>query len=66
MERKVTALLEEAGGGSQGRRCELCVELHGHQLVYNVPTLLKLKEEWGYSRRLIWIPAISFGWTRIL
>jgi sugar phosphate isomerase/epimerase len=25
----------------------LCVELHGHQLVYNVPTLLKLREEVG-------------------
>jgi sugar phosphate isomerase/epimerase len=26
---------------------KLCVELHGHQLVYNVPTLLKLRKEVG-------------------
>ena len=26
---------------------KLCVELHGHQLVYNVPTLLKLRKEIG-------------------
>ncbi|HEY5706780.1 MAG TPA: sugar phosphate isomerase/epimerase [Terrimicrobiaceae bacterium] len=26
---------------------QLCVELHGHQLVYNVPTLLKLRKEAG-------------------
>ena len=33
------------------RVCRLCVELHGHQLVYNVPTLLKLRKEVGTSRR---------------
>jgi sugar phosphate isomerase/epimerase len=26
---------------------KLCLELHGHQLVYNVPTLLKLRKETG-------------------
>jgi len=26
---------------------KLCIELHGHQLVYNVPTLLKLREQIG-------------------
>jgi sugar phosphate isomerase/epimerase len=26
---------------------KLCIELHGHQLVYNVPTLLKLRKEIG-------------------
>jgi sugar phosphate isomerase/epimerase len=26
---------------------KLCIELHGHQLVYNVPTLLKLRREIG-------------------
>ena len=26
---------------------KLCVELHGHQLVYNVPTLLKLRKAIG-------------------
>jgi sugar phosphate isomerase/epimerase len=26
---------------------KLCLELHGHQLVYNVPTLLKLRKEIG-------------------
>jgi sugar phosphate isomerase/epimerase len=26
---------------------KLCIEMHGHQLVYNVPTLLKLRKEIG-------------------
>jgi sugar phosphate isomerase/epimerase len=26
---------------------KLCIELHGHQLVYNVPTLLRLRQEVG-------------------
>jgi sugar phosphate isomerase/epimerase len=26
---------------------KLCIEMHGHQLVYNVPTLLRLKKEIG-------------------
>jgi sugar phosphate isomerase/epimerase len=26
---------------------KLCIELHGHQLVYNVPTLLRLRKETG-------------------
>jgi sugar phosphate isomerase/epimerase len=26
---------------------KLCIELHGHQLVYNVPTLLRLRKEIG-------------------
>ncbi len=38
--RKLAAAAKEAG-------VKLCVELHGHQLVYNVPTLLKLRREVG-------------------
>ncbi len=38
--RKLAASAKEAG-------VKLCVELHGHQLVYNVPTLLKLRNEVG-------------------
>lgn len=37
---KLAAVAKEAG-------VQLCVELHGHQLVYNVPTLLKLRKEVG-------------------
>jgi sugar phosphate isomerase/epimerase len=37
---KLAAAAKEAG-------VKLCVELHGHQLVYNVPTLLKLRKEVG-------------------
>jgi len=35
---------------SFGKECgikKFCIELHGHQLVYNVPTLLKLRQEIG-------------------
>src|SRR6516164_11703830 len=35
---------------SSARECgvtKLCIEMHGHQLVYNVPTLLKLRKEIG-------------------
>jgi sugar phosphate isomerase/epimerase len=28
---------------------KLCIEMHGHQLVYNVPTLLKLRKEIGQT-----------------
>ena len=38
--RKLAAAAKDAG-------VKLCVELHGHQLVYNVPTLLKLRKEVG-------------------
>ncbi len=38
--RKLAATAKDAG-------VKLCVELHGHQLVYNVPTLLKLRKEIG-------------------
>jgi sugar phosphate isomerase/epimerase len=38
---KLTAFATEAG------MKKLCVEMHGHQLVYNVPTLLKLRKEVG-------------------
>jgi sugar phosphate isomerase/epimerase len=37
---------------SFARECgvtKLCIELHGHQLVYNVPALLKLRREIGRS-----------------
>lgn len=37
---KLAAAARDAG-------VKLCVELHGHQLVYNVPTLLKLRKEVG-------------------
>jgi sugar phosphate isomerase/epimerase len=33
-----------------GKECgikKFCIEMHGHQLVYNVPTLLKLRQEIG-------------------
>jgi sugar phosphate isomerase/epimerase len=38
--RKLAAAAKDAG-------VKLCIELHGHQLVYNVPTLLKLRKEIG-------------------
>jgi len=37
---KLAAAAKDAG-------VKLCIELHGHQLVYNVPTLLKLRKEVG-------------------
>jgi sugar phosphate isomerase/epimerase len=38
---KLAALAKECGV------TRLCIELHGHQLVYNVPTLLKLRKQIG-------------------
>ena len=38
---KLAALAKECGV------TKLCIELHGHQLVYNVPTLLKLRKQIG-------------------
>jgi sugar phosphate isomerase/epimerase len=35
---------------SSARECgvtKLCIEMHGHQMIYNVPTLLKLRKEIG-------------------
>jgi sugar phosphate isomerase/epimerase len=36
---------------------KLCIEMHGHQLVYNVPTLLKLRREIGQIVHLFWMGA---------
>jgi hypothetical protein len=52
MEREAIALLEKAGGGAKDAGVKLCIELHGHQLIYNVPTLLKLRKEIGESRSI--------------
>ena len=58
---KLAAAARDAG-------VKLCVELHGHQLVYNVPTLLKLRKEVGNivgtnldPSHLFWMDADPLG-----